>query len=165
MGHVILLHPLPSNRPPGAQSKRKKSGVCIRVANGLSLLWFHVDLLPSLLWCCYIYLEHSFQMFCPFLILHFYYDVYLLIHLHFPNGVYFISRSIMPVLTWATDLLREPIHNAPGNNQLLMLILIQDVWGGAWASSLVTSPQEMLIQLIHGPHFEEQVAARFENGL
>lgn len=57
-----------------------------------------------------VYPEHSFFYFVPFLILHFYYEVYLLIHLNFPNGACFISRSVMPVLTRTANLLPEPLN-------------------------------------------------------
>lgn len=68
-----------------------------RATNGLSLLEFHVTLLPSPFWCHCISPEHSFSIFPPLLILCFYSDICLFIHLNFYNGIYFIFSLALPV--------------------------------------------------------------------
>lgn len=93
----------PTGQPPGYRARGR------RAAEGLSPSGFHVHLVASPRGCYCIYPEHGFQLVFPFLILHLYYDAYLLIHLHFEDGVCFIASLVLPVLTRATNPLPEPL--------------------------------------------------------
>lgn len=73
---------------PRHRARRRKVGGNPGVANGISLLGLHIDLLPFPLWC-HIYPEHSF-LFCFFSFsnLGFMLLYYLFICSSFKHGVY-----------------------------------------------------------------------------